>query len=71
MSTYPHTDLLLEIDAFLAESGMGPSYFGKVATGNSEIVARLRQRRRIWPDTEQRVRDFIRTRQSEAGGAQK
>lgn len=52
--------ILDEIDAFLRESGMGASYFGKVATGNSELVARLRAGGRVWPETEQKVRDFIR-----------
>lgn len=51
--------LLNEIDAFLTETGMGPSYFGKRAAGNTEIVARLRSGRRIWPDTAARVREFM------------
>lgn len=52
--------LLDEIDAFLAERGMGASYFGKIAAGNSEIVHRLRNGKRVWPETEKKVRDFIR-----------
>ena len=51
--------LLAEIEAFLADTGMGASYFGKRATGNSEVVARLRDGGRIWPETEQRIRAFI------------
>lgn len=51
--------LISEIEAFLADTGMGESYFGKKAVGNSEIVSRLRDGRRIWPDTEDRVRAFI------------
>jgi hypothetical protein len=35
-------DLLAEIETFLRSSGMGPSYFGKVAVGNSDLVKRLR-----------------------------
>lgn len=54
-----HSNLLSEIEAFLAETGMGPSYFGKQACGNSEIVARLKEGRRVWPETETRVRAFI------------
>lgn len=54
-----HPALLQEIDAFLADSGMGESYFGKKATGNSEVVARLRRGGRVWPDTEARLRSFI------------
>lgn len=51
--------LLEEIDAFLSETGMGQSYFGKVAAGNSELVARLRDGGRVWFETEQKVRSFI------------
>jgi len=51
--------LLDDIDAFLSETGMGASYFGKVAAGNSEIVHRLRKGKRVWPETETKVRAFI------------
>ena len=54
--------LLSDIEAFLAASGMGESYFGKAAAGNSELVARLRDNRRVWPETEARVRRFIKAR---------
>lgn len=57
-----NSKLLTDIEAFLAASGMGESYFGKVAAGNSELVARLRDGRRVWPETEARVRKFIRSR---------
>lgn len=50
---------LQEIEAFLAETGMGESYFGKRAAGNSELVSRLRCNRRVWPETEAKVRSFI------------
>lgn len=53
--------LLLEIEAFLADSGMGESYFGKKAAGNSELVARLRLNGRVWPETAARVRSFIKS----------
>jgi hypothetical protein len=58
--------LLDEIDAFLAETSMGASYFGKVAAGNSEIVHRLRKGRRVWPETEKRVRAFIKAQRKAA-----
>lgn len=54
-----HPALLSEIETFLAETGMGASYFGKAATKNSEVVARLRQNRRIWPETEANIREFM------------
>lgn len=54
------TDLLSDIRAFLAKFGMGPSYFGKAACGNSELVSRLESGRRVWPETEVKVRVFMR-----------
>lgn len=57
--------LLSDIKSFLAETGMGPSYFGKVSCGNSEVVARLERGRRIWPDTEEKIRAFIERSRSE------
>lgn len=52
--------LLTEIRAFLTETGMGPSYFGKASCGNSELVSRLKSGGRVWPDTEAKVRAFMR-----------
>lgn len=60
MAAKTSSPLLVEIDAFLSETGMGASYFGKAAVGNSELVPRLRQGKRCWPETAQKVRAFIR-----------
>lgn len=51
--------LLSDIEDFLSVTGMGPSYFGKQAAGNSELVKRAREGKSIESYTEQRVRDFI------------
>lgn len=51
--------LLDEIEAFLTDTGMGSSYFGKQAVGNSEIVQRLRTGGRVWPETDTKIRAFI------------
>jgi hypothetical protein len=59
-----HT-LLTDIEAFLTASGMGPSYFGKCAVGNSELVARLRGGGRVWPETAEAIRAFIHARSRE------
>ena len=66
--------LLEEIESFLSETGMGPSYFGKQAVRNSEIVARLRAGGRVWPETEAQLRGFMLAvrrspKQSEKAGA--
>lgn len=42
MATHDTTSLLSEIEAFLAATGMGETYFGKKAANDSAIVARLR-----------------------------
>jgi hypothetical protein len=63
-----HTALVKEIDAFLCRTGMSPSYFGKVATGNSEVVPRLKAGRTITGMTEQKIRDFISSRSSAGSG---
>jgi hypothetical protein len=54
--------LLAEIEAFLTETGMSPSYFGKLAAGNSELVKYLRRGRSVTTRTPPRVREFMRTR---------
>jgi len=64
--TIMHPTLLAEIDAFLTETGMGDTYFGKVAVGNSEVVSRLRAGRRVWPDTETNLRPYMMMRRKEA-----
>ena len=48
--------IIEEIEAFLRESGMSPSYFGRLVAGNSELVARLRKGGRVWPETEEKIR---------------
>lgn len=54
-----HTPLLKEIDEFLSETGLGPHRFGILAAKNGRLVERLRAGRRIWPDTESQIREFM------------
>jgi len=61
------TQLLTDIEGFLAETGMGESYFGKRAVNNSELVPRLRDGGRVWPETEERIRQFMAARLSTGG----
>lgn len=55
-------DLLKEIRKFLKRTNMGPSYFGKAACGNSELVDRLENGRTVTLVTAERVRDFMDSR---------
>jgi len=61
MANISSQKLLTEIREFLEETRMGPSYFGKVAVGNSELVKRLEEGRSILTNTEARARAFMRT----------
>lgn len=59
MTNTHHPELLAKIEAFLAETGMGASYFGKAAVKNSEVVPRLRSGGRVWPETEATLCEFM------------
>jgi len=59
MKTDQSAILLSKIDAFLNDAGMGESYFGKRAVGNSELVGRLRNGRPVLQDTAVKVVEFI------------
>lgn len=59
------SDLLTEIHAFLADTGMGRSYFGKVACGNSELIDRLEAGKTVTLATAEKVRAFIGRRRND------
>jgi hypothetical protein len=55
-----HTDELhQEVKAFLAATGMGPTYFGQRATGDSKLVMRLERGGTVTLPTAEKVRKFI------------
>lgn len=54
-----HRKLLDDIESHLAATGMSASYFGRLACGNSEVVARLRAGKRVWPETEMKLRAWM------------
>lgn len=51
--------LLSDIEAFLSESGMGASYFGKLTANSTALVSRLRSGGGIQPATESKIRKFM------------
>jgi len=62
------TTLLTEIERFLARHDMSAAHFGRLSVRNGRLVERLRAGEtphgkavRIWPDTEARIRKFMRT----------
>lgn len=56
----PHADLLKEIAAYTRRAGMAESTFGLRAVNDGKLVARLSDGGRIWPETIDRVRSFMR-----------
>ncbi len=54
-----HHPILAEIDAYLAETQMSETYFGKKSAGNSELVPRLRAGGGLHFTTEAKVRAFM------------
>jgi len=54
-----NVQLIVEIDAFLAETRIGEHRFGILAAKNGRLVERLRSGGRVWPETEERVRAFM------------
>lgn len=55
----PHEKLIADIETFIAANDMAETYFGAKSIKNSKLLARLRAGRRIWPETEKAIRDFM------------
>jgi tRNA-dihydrouridine synthase len=53
-------NLLSAVERFAAENGMSEITFGRKAMNDPHFVRQLREGRRCWPETEGRVRDFMR-----------
>ena len=51
--------LLTEIEAFLEETGIGPTYLGKASVNNSDLVENLRKGGDCLTGTVQKVREFM------------
>ena len=58
------TQLLAEIEAFLATREIAESTFGRLAVNDGKFVSRLRARANMTLATIDRARDFIRERSS-------
>lgn len=63
MATHP---ILNEIDAFCEAHGMTESTFGRKAAKDWKLIKELRSGRRLWPETEQKLRDFMVTYRPDA-----
>lgn len=58
------TKLLSEIEDFMRAEKIGEHRFGILATKNGRLVERLREGGRVWPDTEERIRQFMAERRN-------
>lgn len=58
--------LLSDIEAFMATHSLAPTRFGQDAIGDRHLVKQLRDGRRVWPETEARIRRFMATYRAEA-----
>ena len=56
MANHP---ILADIDAFLEAHGMTESTFGRKAAKDWRLIKELREGRRLWPETESKVRNFM------------
>jgi hypothetical protein len=52
-------ELLEQIEAYLVQSRVAPSRFGRLAAGDPRLVADLKSGRRLRPRTEERLRSYL------------
>lgn len=52
-------NLISEIEAFKTETGLSDHRIGMLLASNGKLIERLRSGRRIWPDTEERIRENL------------
>jgi len=51
--------LLSDIEAFLDAQELGAATFGDLAMKDRHLVRQLRNGRRLWPETERKIRQFM------------
>lgn len=63
------SDILSDIQAFCDAHGMKPTRFGELALNDKPFVGQLETGRRLWPETEAKVRRFMATYRPEQDAA--
>ncbi|OAN52829.1 hypothetical protein [Sphingobium sp. TCM1] len=53
--------LLSDIEAFLKAQALGAATFGDLVMKDRHLVRQLRNGRRLWPETERKIRHFMAT----------
>lgn len=51
--------LLTEIDSFCKRHDLAPTRFGLLALNDKAFVAQIKNGRRLWPETEAKIRKFM------------
>lgn len=54
-----HTALIDEIAAFIKEAGLSETTFGRQALKDPHFVRDIKNGRRLWPETEAKVRKWM------------
>jgi hypothetical protein len=52
-------DILKDVDGFLEKTGMAESTLGRKALNDGKAIARLRAGKRMWPETIDKLREFM------------
>ncbi|GLT02941.1 hypothetical protein GCM10007897_43710 [Sphingobium jiangsuense] len=52
-------EIVRDIEHFISSNGMGAATFGEMAMNDRHLVRQLRNGRRLWPETEAKIRDFM------------
>ena len=63
------SDILSDIRAFCEAHELKPTRFGELALNDKPFVAQLEAGRRLWPETEAKVRRFMATYRPEQSAA--
>ena len=53
------SELLTDIRAFCAAHSIPPTRFGELALNDTAFVHKLEKGRRVWPETEDKARQFM------------
>ncbi|WP_016744354.1 hypothetical protein [Rhizorhabdus wittichii] len=66
--------ILSDIERFIAQHGIAESTFGREALGDWRLIPELRgdggrRKRRLWPETEAKVREFMATYRAKQAAA--
>ena len=71
MDMITRDEILSRIEKYIAETGMGPSYFSVVSTGSASTVTRMRAGSDISMNTAAKILTFLKKYPADKGGYKK